>query len=344
MATKQDNRRTDVIRCQYCGEDYSVTYKRCPFCDDKAGNGGYSGGDGVVSGKGGRRVATNTRGGGYGGKMQPVQLIGLLLSLVLIAAAVYIVFSVFGPLIGGGEASGSESQTISSSVQSDVSVSQPAGSTSQPAVSDPLPGVSTSGDISTPVVPDPPVGTDVITPIVTATGITLSAEDITLKADETSKLTATVAPAGCTDTVVWTSSNESVLTVAQDGTLTNMNTGSTQVTVTVTVQVGEVRDSCLVRCKPGSTGKPASGSANAPAPSDTVTVKPGSTGIVTGTSTGLLIRSGPGKNYEAQDTAFNGTVVTILEQTADGWLKINYSGNGGKPKTGYASKDFIKVN
>lgn len=27
-------RRNDVIRCQNCGEDYSVTYKRCPFCDE----------------------------------------------------------------------------------------------------------------------------------------------------------------------------------------------------------------------------------------------------------------------------------------------------------------------
>ena len=24
-------RRNDVIRCENCGEEYSVTYKRCPF-------------------------------------------------------------------------------------------------------------------------------------------------------------------------------------------------------------------------------------------------------------------------------------------------------------------------
>ena len=27
------SRRNDVIRCENCGEDYSITYKRCPFCD-----------------------------------------------------------------------------------------------------------------------------------------------------------------------------------------------------------------------------------------------------------------------------------------------------------------------
>ena len=28
--------RSTVIRCPNCGEDYSVTYKRCPFCEEKA--------------------------------------------------------------------------------------------------------------------------------------------------------------------------------------------------------------------------------------------------------------------------------------------------------------------
>jgi len=336
MASKQETRRTDVIRCEYCGEDYSVTYKRCPFCDDKAGYGGYGGGDSTPS-RGGKRVATNKRGGGYGGGMQPVQIIGLALSIILIVAAIYIVFSVLSPLfrVEGGSDSGSASGSDVSASQPEVSVSQPEGSSS-------LPEVSTSGDISTPVVPDPSISSGIITPIVTATGITLSSADFTLKADETSKLIATVSPAGCTDPVVWSGSNDAVLAVAQDGTVTNMNKGDTQVTVTVTAQVGDVKQTCLVRCKPGSTGKPASGDDTSTG--NTVSVKPGTTGIVTGTSTGLLIRSGPGKNYEAQATATNGTVVTILEQTEDGWYKINYSGDGGKTKTGYASKDFIKVN
>ena len=38
MASKRTTRgsRSAVIRCPNCGEDYSVTYKRCPFCDEKA--------------------------------------------------------------------------------------------------------------------------------------------------------------------------------------------------------------------------------------------------------------------------------------------------------------------
>ena len=76
----------------------------------------------------------------------------------------------------------------------------------------------------------------------------------------------------------------------------------------------------------------------------TTPVAAGTKGVVFGTSSGLWIRSGPGKTYEMQDTALNGAEVTILEQTADGWYKISYSGNGGVTKTGYVSKDYIRVN
>jgi len=330
METKQENRRSDVIRCEYCGEDYSVTYRHCPFCDDRA-----SYGSSRAPSRGGKRVATNKRGGGYGGGMQPVQIIGLALSIILIVAAVYIVFTVLSPLFGRGTPAGG-------SEQSSVSVSQSDGSSSAPNVSTSEPGVSTSGDISAPVIPDISGDSPIDTPIVTATGITLSTKDVTLKANEVLKIKATLTPADCTETVVWSSSNEEILAVAQDGTVTNVNKGSAQVTVTVMAQVGELKAACLVRCKGGSTGTGTSTGNNPTTP--TTPVAAGTKGTVTGTSTGLLIRSGPGRNYEAQDTAPNGTVVTVLEQTADGWYKINYSGDGGRTKTGYVSKDYVSVN
>ena len=336
METRQDNRRSDVIRCEYCGEDYSVTYRRCPFCDDRA-----SYGSDRAPSKGGKRVATNKRGGGYGGGMQPVQIIGLVLSVILIIAAVYIVFTVLSPLFDRGTPAGGSEQSSVSTSQSDVSSSAPGASSSAP-------NVSTSGDISAPVIPDVSGDSSVVTPIIAATGITLSTKDVTLKADEVLKIKAALTPADSTDTVKWSSSNEEILTVAQDGTVVNVNKGSAQVTVTVMAQVGDLKAACLVRCKGGSTGTGAStgtGTSTGSDPGTTSTpVTAGTTGTVTGTSTGLLIRSGPGRNYEAQDTATNGTVVTILEQTADGWYKINYSGDGGKTKTGYASKDYIQVN
>ena len=335
MSTKQENRRTDVIRCEFCGEDYSVTYRRCPFCDDKAGSGSYSS-TGRASSKGGKRVATNTRGGGYGRGMQPVQIIGLALSIILIIAAVYIVVSVLSPLFRG--AGGSSSDSVSAS---DVSVSRPEVSVSQS-------GADVSGDVSVPVVPDPSTSTGVITPIVTATGITLNTKDVTLKADEVLKLTATLTPADCTDTVIWSSSNEAALAVAQDGTVTNVNKGAAQANVTVTAQVGEIKATCIIRCKGGSTGTPTTPTTPTPPTTPTTPVTPavaaGSKGTVTGTSTGLYVRTDPSRSAQAKETLLNGTQVTILEQTADGWYKINYSGVGGKTETGYVSKDYVKVN
>ena len=66
--------RNDVIRCEKCGEDYSVTYKRCPFCDERPGRPGV----------------------GHSGR-HPVQLVGLVISLAIIAAAVFIVFTYVSP-------------------------------------------------------------------------------------------------------------------------------------------------------------------------------------------------------------------------------------------------------
>ena len=48
---KAPPRRNDVIRCENCGEDYAITYKRCPFCDEKPGRaGGIGTGSGPLHG------------------------------------------------------------------------------------------------------------------------------------------------------------------------------------------------------------------------------------------------------------------------------------------------------
>ena len=94
MATKKapPRRNTDVIRCENCGEEYSTTYKRCPFCDERPGGRSYPP-------VGGRR----------GGQPNPLQVAGLVISLVLIIAAVVIVFTTLSPLLFGGTPSGSNS-------------------------------------------------------------------------------------------------------------------------------------------------------------------------------------------------------------------------------------------
>ncbi len=73
-----------TIKCPRCGEEYSTTYRRCPFCAEAANS--------SRSKSGGRRVVNNTRGGGYGGRRSRFgRIFLLLLSVVIIIAAICIV-------------------------------------------------------------------------------------------------------------------------------------------------------------------------------------------------------------------------------------------------------------
>ncbi|MBS7219144.1 MAG: Ig-like domain-containing protein [Oscillospiraceae bacterium] len=112
MATKKapPRRNTDVIRCENCGEEYSTTYKRCPFCDERPGNRGRTP-------VGGRRVSGNGR--SY--RPNPMQIAGLVISLALIITAVVIVFTSLAPMIfhkkPSGDGSDSGQPSSSQSVQ-----------------------------------------------------------------------------------------------------------------------------------------------------------------------------------------------------------------------------------
>lgn len=196
-STQNAPRRNDVIRCDKCGEYYATTYKRCPFCDERPGRGGGSG----------RRVA-NTRGGGYGGPVNPVQVVALVISLVLIIAALFIVFTKLLPLFtqdkDGGSSSAGTSQ--STSIGGSTSTSSPDGSSPNSSQS--------GGDQSE--QPDPQPDPEPVA----VSSLTLNKSDITLQANETFEFVVKVDPADAT--VAWSSSDESVLTVTQDGMITNV--------------------------------------------------------------------------------------------------------------------------
>jgi len=101
MATRQEKDRNALIKCERCGEYYSVTYKECPFCDE------YEEDDWDDRGAprhvaGGKRLVTNTRGGGYGRGWTPFRIVTTVLSIAVIIAAACIVFSLIKPLIDRG--------------------------------------------------------------------------------------------------------------------------------------------------------------------------------------------------------------------------------------------------
>lgn len=301
MANKKEpNRRTDVIRCEKCGEYYSVTYKKCPFCDERPVKPGYRAGQKG----GGRRVAGRGGPNNYGGRVNPLQVIGLIGSLILIIAALYIVFNALAPMLKNKDPKPSD--------KSDASISS---SMVDPSKSD-------QSEVENP--PAPPVEPQ--GPAVT--GITLDKKEFSLPVNESWSLHATVTPAEATEKVVWESDKPDVLRVDENGVVTNVNTGTAQVKATITATCGDKTAQCVVYCRgTSSTAKPGAGTG----------------GVVTGADTGLNVRSGPSSTNEAIASLNNGTAVTVLEDTGTGWYKISFVGLGGKATEGYASKDYIKV-
>ena len=278
-------RRADVIRCENCGEDYSVTYKRCPFCDERPGRGGVAG----------KRVA-NTRGGGYGRPVNPIQIAGLVVSLALIASALFIVIRFVGAPIFGGRKPNNSSQSNSSSQSSSQSQKG-----SQSSVS--------SGNNSIVVPP-------------ALQSISLNNNDATVNNGATLQMTADLLPVGAVGDVTWTSSDVTAATVDSTGLVTNVNTGSSDVKVTITATCGDVSAETSLTCKGKGGG----------------TAAVGSRGRIVNAEKGLNIRSGPGKEHPVVASAQNGASITILGEE-NGYYKINYSGDN----IGYVSKDYVSV-
>lgn len=94
---------------------------------------------------------------------------------------------------------------------------------------------------ATPVKPEP----------VAVESVTLNATTLTLEPGKTRTLTATVLPENADDrTVMWSSSDASVATVGNDGTVTAVSIGE----ATITVQAGEMTAECAITVNPIPVG------------------------------------------------------------------------------------------
>ena len=363
-----------LIHCDVCGEDYSATYKRCPFCgeppqggrsarstrdlraddlDDEEDGYVFDGQDAFeddpepvrpVRQKGGKRLATNSssrraapssrtasrsepssagrrssgsgaasspgrRDPGAGGEdrrpPEPInwpRLITFLCSLVIIAAALVIVFTVIYPQLRQDPAAGN-------------SASQAPEDSQQPSAP------STAE-------PEAPL-----------TALSLDAGEITLPAGGTHQFVLTLDPLDWVGTVTWTSSDESVATVDSTGLVTNVNASQTTGQATITVTAGGLTAQCAVSCS----------GVEAPVASDppVTTTQPSSGGLTPGAATiinasgGVRVRSGPGTSYEILASLFNGNSITVVSDAGDGWYEITFVGSGGEETTGYIMGDYI---
>ena len=207
MASKRTRaNKPEMIHCPYCGEDYSSTYKHCPFCDEvEPAEDDYQTDeyDEAPRSRGGKRLVTNTRGGGYGGGSSPLKIIGTVVSLALIVAAVIIVITIIRPLVAKGDVDGPADNTTP--VESVTPTPDASPSETEPAGESTPPVAETPGDTI-------PVGQ-------TATGFTLSKSEFTLsdKWPNPITLTVTFIPDGSAGKITWSSSDPEVVSVDENG-------------------------------------------------------------------------------------------------------------------------------
>ena len=90
--------------------------------------------------------------------------------------------------------------------------------------------------------------------IVKAIGITLDQTTATVRIGTPLKLTASIAPFDATDkTVTWSSKDVAIATVAADGTISGIATGSTEITVTSTDGLFSAKCGVIIFPSAGST-------------------------------------------------------------------------------------------
>ena len=266
------------------------------------------------------------------------RLITFLCSLIIIIAALVIVFTVIYPQLRGAK-----DPSPSDSEQPSGAVSQPVSPPSLPAATDPV-GVNT--DPAT--LPTQPVDPVVAAP----TAIRLNKNDFTLRPGESFQLRATFTPSDWSGTVTWSSTDESLATVSADGNVVHAKPDATGVQlVIITADAGGVRAECKVYIagpKDTSTSSQAPAS-EAPvvvtqAPSGGGTVTVGRPGTIVNAEGGLRVRSGPGTTYDILATLLNGNSINVLSDAGGGWYQISLIGSGGTTITGYIMGEYISTN
>lgn len=355
-----------LIHCSVCGEDYSATYRRCPFCGAKntpqpssappparPSRGRDDLDDGYVFDgqdlfddepednypparpKGGKRLAEKSPGPFNDLQINWPRLITFLCSLIIIIAALVIVFTVIYPQLHGKE------PPVSASEPPSQSPSDPLPPVSQPVSTDPVPA-NTDPAVQTPVIG---VGED------EPTGLTLNKVDFTLRPGESFQLVATVTPSDWSGTVTWESTDSSLATVSANGLVAHADPNVTNVRlVVITARAGTLETECKVyiagpKTTPATSEPPAQSDPPVTvttAPSGNVTV--GRPGTIVNAEGGLRVRSGPGTTYDIVASLLNGNSVTVLSDAGGGWYQISFSGAGGAAMTGYIMGDYISTN
>ena len=331
MANKRTpGSRPGLIHCDNCGEDYSSSYRRCPFCDEYSAYEEESeyeyedeGSRRASTRSGGKRLApSNRRGGGYR-KTSLVKSIFYLLSLAIILAAIWIVVTKVMPLIQRGDIDPPDPDTV----QSDSAFSDPDDSGLDN--SDPDPAVS--GGVSAPPEgsPTPDVSNDPSDG--GATGLSLSRSEFSISDDypDPVTLTVTFSPAGTTAAVTWSSSDPDVASVDENG---KVSAGSKRGSATITATLPNgASQTCKVYNQRTGASSSSSGDTSgntSPAPTTYTINNPDFTFYRTGETYQLKVNGYTGS------VSWSSSNTGIATVSSDGTVTAAGSGRGSCTVTG----------
>ena len=230
------------IICDVCGTTYPETASQCPICgcaksaDSRTVTGDKVGQESAASSyqfvKGGRFSKRNVNKRNKQnlvrqekrnpqeedmneeeGSNKGLIVVLLLLLAAIIAVVIYIAVRFFGPMPSGPE-------------KPPVGNTDPSPSASTAATTDP-----TQAPTSKPT--DAPTDAPTTEPTYPCTGLSLKNAEIQLEEPgSTAKITVTVNPENTTDELLFTSDNDAVATVDNEGNVTAVGEGSAQITIT----------------------------------------------------------------------------------------------------------------
>ena len=209
----------DLLKCPRCGELYSSSYRRCPFCEEDAHP----------------RKAAGKRGHHVSEKKHTHSARGPFIA-VLLVVLILLSWYLFGEKF---------MERIADRPKDPIENVDPLPVDPAPEVpdgSDPAADPSTDPDAPTPPVVDDPTPED---PTPDVSGAKLNREDFTLNAGESFQMTVS----GTTAAPTWSIKNSAVATVSESGVVKGVGAGDTM----VYAKVGDRTLECIVRVKGGSS-------------------------------------------------------------------------------------------
>lgn len=299
--------RPNLIRCPYCGDEYSDTYRSCPFCD-----GGDEDTKGAVEDeyeddededyeeeeeastpvatkvrkpkktvKKRKRRTSKSRGIGHffadSKSWSVLRILGTVASMAVIVAAAWIVIAYFSPMVIRGDSV--DSSTPTPSISADAS--------EEDSDADATPSEDITPDESSDASTDSGVATG------GAVSFTLNRSDFSMSyVGEVWDLSPSFYPSDTTGTITWVSSDPSCISVSDAGVVTGIAAGT--VTITATMENGYTQ-TCIVRGKMTSS-------------SSTTTTTTTSTGGLSASHSDVTLSS-LGESFTMTISGASGTVV-----------------------------------